>query len=247
MWIWVISAVVFLVIIIAIFGYGRVNTPRQVSFEGIEDDDAVQAYDRISRWPQFGLLRRLIVGELKRYHPEGILVDVGCGPGYLITAIARALPHLSIIGMDIAEEMVQKATKNLSSLGLDEKVGFRQGDIQRFPFEDNSLDFVVSTLSLHHWSKPKQAIQEINRVLKPGGQFLIFDLRRDNRRIFYWLIRFAQTFILPAAMKRINEPTNSLLASYTPTELEALLPLTSFKQWRIKPGLAWVFVWGHKG
>jgi ubiquinone/menaquinone biosynthesis C-methylase UbiE len=246
-WVWVIAAVILLIVIVLSVGYRRLNLPHQASFEGIEDDEVVRAYDRISRWPQFKLLRWFVVNELKSHHPKGILVDVGCGPGYLIAAIAKSLPHLSIIGVDIAEEMVQKAARNLDSLGLAEKVSFRQGDIRALPFEANSLDFLISTLSLHHWSEPKQALQEIERVLKPGGQFLIFDLRRDSRRLFYWLIRFAQTFIIPSVMKRVNEPTGSLLASYTPVELEALLSETLFKRWQIKPGLGWLFVWGHKG
>ncbi len=245
-WAWVIAAVVLLIIIILSVGLRRLNVSRKVSPEGLEDDEVVLAYDKISRWPQFKLIRWFIVKELKRYNPDGILADVGCGPGYLIATIARSLPHLSIIGVDISQEMVQKAAHNLSSLGLAEKVSFRQGDIQTLPFEANSLDFVVSTLSLHHWSEPKQAVHEIYRVLKPGGQFLIFDLRRDSRWLFYWIIKFAQTFVIPSVMKRANEPTGSLLASYTPVELEALLSDTSFQQRKIKPGFSWIFVWGCK-
>ena len=187
-WAWVIVAIVLLILIILSVGLRRLNFPRKVSPEGLEDDEVVLAYDKISRWPQFKLLRWLIVTELKRHNPDGILADVGCGPGYLIAVMAKSLPNLSIIGVDISQEMVQKAAQNLSSLGLAEKVSFRQGDIQKLPFEANSLDFVVSTFSLHHWSEPNQALHEIYRVLKPGGQFLIFDLRRDSRRLFYWQI-----------------------------------------------------------
>ena len=233
MWIGITSALVFLLLIISLIGYSRVSITRQVSREGIEDDEVVQAYDRISRWPQFKFLRKIFVDELKKYHPEGILVDVGCGPGYLIMTMASLFKHLRIIGVDIADEMLQKATKNVCLLDPADRISFRHGDIQELPFDNDSLDFVVSTLSLHHWSEPKESIQEINRVLKPGGQFLIFDLRRDSRRLFYWLVRFAQTFILPAALKRINEPAGSFLASYTPAELESLLYMTSFKQWKI--------------
>lgn len=246
-WIWIVLAIALLIVIVLLIGCRRLSVPHKVSPEGIEDDEIVQAYDRISRWPQFKLLRRLIVNELKSYHPEGILADIGCGPGYLIATMAKSLPHVSIIGVDIAEEMVLKATGNLSLLSLAEKATFRQGDIQALPFETNYLDFLVSTLSLHHWSEPKQALQEMYRVLKPEGQFLIFDLRRDSRRLFYWLIRFAQKFVIPSVMNRANEPTNSLLASYTPVELEAFLSETSFKQWKITPGFGWVFVWGRKG
>jgi len=245
--IWIILAITFLVLIITILGYPRVTFPRQLSVEGVENPEAVQAYDRISRWPQFKLMRRMIVSELKKNHPNGIIVDVGCGPGYLVAVITRELPHLHIIGVDIAEKMIEVATHNLSSLGLSEHVEFRQGDVQKLPFEDNAVDFVVSTLSLHHWSDPKQALQEIYRVLKPEGQFLLFDLRRDSRRLFYWLLRFAQRFVVPAALRRINEPIGSALSSYTPVELEALLSETSFQKWRIKPGIGWMFVWGCKG
>ncbi len=229
MWIWVISGIV--VIVLVMLGYCRVNIMRQFSpEEGIEDAEAIQAYDRISQWPQFKLLRKIIIRELKKHNPQGFLVDVGCGPGYFTADIRREFRRLSIIGMDISEGMIQKASINISAPGFKENISFRQGDIHALPFESNSLDFVVSTLSLHHWSEPIQAIREIHRVLKSEGQFLIFDLRRDSPRLFYWLIRFAQMFILPAPMRHINEPTSSVLANYMPVELGATLKVTPFKK-----------------
>jgi ubiquinone/menaquinone biosynthesis C-methylase UbiE len=244
--VYIALAVIVVVLILSIIASRRVEIPRRVSPEGIEDNEVVEAYDRINRWPQFRALRRMFVTELKRHSPEGVLVDVGCGPGQLIAGIARSLPHLSIIGVDIAEEMLQKAGNNLASMGLAEKVSFRRGDMQGLPLESDSIDFVVSTLSLHHWSQPKQAIEEIHRVLKPGGQFLIFDLRRDSPRAAYWIVRFAQSFILPAALGRINEPTGSFMASYTPAEVKATMSDTPFHKWRVKPGLFWTFNWGEK-
>ena len=245
--IWLIAIDAFLTLVVLIFGYRRTNVPRQVSpEEGIEDIEVVQAYDKISRWPQFRLLRLVIIRELKKYNPHGVLADVGCGPGYLIANMAESFPSLSIIGVDISEEMGKRTLENISRLGLSKKVGFRCGDIQELPFEDNSLDFVISTLSLHHWSEPKRAIQEINRVLKPKGQFLIFDLRRDSRRLIFWILRFAQKFVIPSAMMRMNEPTNSFLASYSPTELDTLMSGSSVDEWKVKPGLFWVFIWGRK-
>jgi SAM-dependent methyltransferase len=86
------------------------------------------------------------------------------------------------------------------------------------PFPDGNLDFVVSTLSLHHWPNPAQAFQEIYRVLKPGGQFLVFDLRRDARRFIYGIARFATAVVVPLAIRRIGEPFGSFLAAYTPGE-----------------------------
>ena len=68
--VWVISVLVLAVVVLVILGSRRVNIPRQANFEGIEAADVVDAYDRISRWPQFKLLRSLILRELKKYHPN---------------------------------------------------------------------------------------------------------------------------------------------------------------------------------
>ena len=246
MLIWIILANAFRTIIMSVFGYRRVNLPRRAGIEGLEDPAVVKAYDRINQWPQFRLLRRMIAGELKKHHPNGLMVDIGCGPGYLVADIAKAFPHLYTVGVDISEEMMQITTHNLRSLGISERVSFQQGAVQKLPFEDNTADFVVSTLSLHHWPDPKQALEEVHRVLRPGGQFLIFDLRRDARRVFYWLLGFAKTFVVPAAIRRVNEPVGSALSSYTLLESEALLSGTPFQQLKIKPGLGWMFLWGCK-
>jgi hypothetical protein len=77
----IILAVALALVVLIVFGYQRVSIARQASFEGIESPEVVNAYNRISRWPQFKFLRYLVVRELKTYHPSGVLVDVGCGPG----------------------------------------------------------------------------------------------------------------------------------------------------------------------
>jgi ubiquinone/menaquinone biosynthesis C-methylase UbiE len=243
--IWVILTIT-LVLTVLTRGYRRVNVERKAHAERIEDKQAIQAYDRTNRWRVFNFMRRRIVGQLKKHSPEGVLVDVGCGPGYLVTAIAKSFPQLRIIGIDIAKEMIQIATDKLSSLGFNEQVEFRQGDAQGLPFQNNTVDFVVSTLSLHHWRNASEALEEIYRVLNAGGQFLLFDFRRDERQLSYWFLRLAQTFVVPSPLRRINEPAVSVLSSYTPVELDALLSATSFQEWKIKPGLGWLFVWGHK-
>jgi ubiquinone/menaquinone biosynthesis C-methylase UbiE len=245
--VYVITAVVFILLLVLMLALRRAEISRQVSHEGIENDEVVEAYDRINRWPQFKVLRRIFVAELKKYQPKGVLADIGCGPGYLIAELARSFPDISITGVDIAEEMLKKAKENVASPGIVREISFRQGDIQQLPFEDGSIDFIVSTLSLHHWSKPNQAIEELHRVLKPGGQFLVFDVRRDSFRMVYWIIRLAQAFILPKALKRINEPSGSFLAAYTRKEAEGILRNTLLKQWKVKPGLFWLFIWGQKG
>ena len=242
---WILLVIFLLITAILVVGARRVKVPRQPCLEGLDDPEVARAFDHISRFPQIRLLRKMVLRELKKYPPSGTVVDVGCGPGYLVVLIAMTFPDLQVIGVDIAEEMTESATRLISNLGLGTQVAFRLGDSQRLPFENGEVDFVVSSLSLHHWSEPVQALWEIQRVLKPEGQFLIFDLRRDAPRLFYGLLKFAMTIVVPPALRRVNEPVGSALASYTPTEAEALFHGASFRELEIKPGFAWMFIWGR--
>ncbi len=118
-----ISAEIFLLFFCAAllsglaFGLLRMRTPRKVGFEGIEDPNAAEAYDRLSRTPQFRLIRRYFVNKLKQYAVEGIGVDIGCGPGYLLQLIAKEFPQSKLIGVDISTEMVNKVGQILIWLG----------------------------------------------------------------------------------------------------------------------------------
>ena len=87
---YVIGAIIFLLLLVLSLGLRRAKVPRQISNEGIENDAVVEANNRINRWPQFRVLRKIFIAELKKHQPEGIVADIGCGPGYLIVDLARS-------------------------------------------------------------------------------------------------------------------------------------------------------------
>ena len=101
LWIIIVICLFLIIAIIGFIAFHKATYPRYASVEGIEDNAIVEAYDRISRWPQFKLIRLIILNKLKKYHPKGSVADIGCGPGYLIAAMAKSIPHLSITGIDI--------------------------------------------------------------------------------------------------------------------------------------------------
>jgi ubiquinone/menaquinone biosynthesis C-methylase UbiE len=242
----IILAIAVLVMLLALLVFIKVQPGRKPSLEGIEDVRAAQTYDRISKWPQFRALRRLIVRELRWHRPTGILADIGCGPGLLTMLIARKFPQLWVVGLDTSQEMIKNANKNAFSLGFEERVVFQEGNIRNLRLPDHTLDFAISTMSLHHWSEPERGLSEIHRVLKPGGQVLLFDMRRDSRLFFYVLMKFATAIVMPAAMQKLNEPMGSILASYSPMEVNELFARSPFKTFNIKGGFAWMFVWAKK-
>ncbi len=246
MLLWIIFGIIIRIAAVFVFGYPRVNIPRKAGTEGIKNPEMMKAYNRTIQWPPHKSIRKMVAREIKEHNPKGTIVDIGCGPGYLTNVIAKSSPHLHIIGIDISEEMLRTARSNLYLSDLNKRIEYRQGDVQGLPFEDNTIDFVVSTFSLHHWSNPDEALQEIYRVLNYQGQFLIFDLRRDCRRLFYWFLRFLTKFIVPAPLRNIGEPLGSALSSYTLTEADAILRKSPFQQWKTKSGIGWMFVWGCK-
>lgn len=238
-WVIVIMAVLAVICLISI----EAKVKRRQSLEGIEDPSAVRAYDHLSQGPQFGAMRAIFTRELKQHKPRGTLADVGCGPGYLLNVLARKFPHLHLVGVDISAEILSKAQDNLGSF---KNIDFKRAGSHGLPFASNSLDFLVSTLSLHHWSRPHEALEEFYRVLKPGGEFLLFDLRRNPPIFIHLLFRLVTALVMPRVFKRIAEPLGSLLASYTPGEVACILQDTPFDEFEIKKGFFWLFVWGRK-
>ena len=202
----VFSAVVLLVI--AILAMRPMKIPRDSTREGVEDAEALQAYYHVSRWPIFTYERHIVLKALSKIKPNGQMVDVGCGPGYLSDQIGQKFPDVKIAGLDIAE-LTLKNAKRTWSPDVYPGLEFLTGDAQQLPFPDNSLDFIVSSLSLHHWPDAQTVFQEIFRTLKPGGKVLIFDLRRDSPSYFYWVLKIGQAFLAPKSIRNINGAVGS--------------------------------------
>jgi ubiquinone/menaquinone biosynthesis C-methylase UbiE len=227
--------------------YSRRPRERVPSLEGIDDAEAARAYGWLSRMPPMRLLRWLAVRRVVAMRPQGLAVDLGCGPGLLVLELARQAPGLEVVGVDLSAEMVDLGEENARRAGLEEWVSFRQGDAQQIPFEDGSLDLLVSTLSLHHWSDPQAVLDEIARVLRPGGAFLVFDLRRDMPAPAYLLLWFAQHVVVPPAIRRVGEPLGSRNAAYTVPEATELAERSALRGWRVTGGPLWLTISGYKG
>jgi SAM-dependent methyltransferase len=101
------------------------------------------------------------------------VVDIGCGTGELAVAISKRLRQARIVGIDASPSMLLWASRHETTDG---RIRFLVGDGARLPVPDVSVDVVVSTLSLHHWTDPAAVLTEIDRVLAPGGCALIYDL-----------------------------------------------------------------------
>lgn len=107
------------------------------------------------------------------------VLDVGTGPGRVPLAIAAATSGLRVEGIDLSEEMIEHARHLAADTA---GVSFQVADVADLPYPDDSFDLIVSTLSQHHWADRDRAVSELLRVVKPGGQIWIYDVRFALRR-----------------------------------------------------------------
>jgi ubiquinone/menaquinone biosynthesis C-methylase UbiE len=117
------------------------------------------------------------------------VLEVAPGPGYFAIELAK-LGNYRITGVDISETFVEIARANAAQANV--QVDFRRGNASAMPFREAKFDFLFCRAAFKNFSDPQGALDEMYRVLKPGGQALIIDLRRD------------------ASMESINQAVNEM-------------------------------------
>lgn len=124
-------------------------------------------------------LYRGFVEAVTRELKSGRILDVGTGPGYVPIEIAKRNKEVCVDGVDIAENFITIAERNAREAALSDRLHFEPGDATGMRFEDNSYDMVISTGALHHWKNPAGVIDEMYRVLRPGGQAWVLDPNKE--------------------------------------------------------------------
>lgn len=92
---------------------------------------------------------------------------------------------IELTGLDLSPEMLEIARER--STALDKAIDLREGDAHNLPFDTESFDTVVCTYSLCNIPDPQKAVDEMKRVLKPGGKLVLVDHIRAASKPVYWL------------------------------------------------------------
>jgi SAM-dependent methyltransferase len=122
-------------------------------------------------------INSIIDGYMKKCR---LAVDVGCGNGDLMPVLLSRAEK--VIGVDRSLKMLDQAKQLLSS-EID-RISLRLGDLEHLPLSNNEADFAVANMVLHHLSSPIEAVQEVYRILKKRGSFIIMDfLKHKNEQL----------------------------------------------------------------
>ncbi|MFE1591238.1 class I SAM-dependent methyltransferase [Nocardia sp. NPDC058705] len=135
-------------------------------------------YDRRATRLLTGLYRRIATDIDTRSAHSATVIDLGTGPGKLLSYLATRRPDLRLHGIDLSPHMIDIARRNLAEYPVELAVA----DVADLPHPDASVDTAVSSLSMHEWPDLPSAVTELHRVLRPGGAAALYDFRFTRTR-----------------------------------------------------------------
>jgi demethylmenaquinone methyltransferase / 2-methoxy-6-polyprenyl-1,4-benzoquinol methylase len=125
-----------------------------------------------------------------------VILDLATGTGDFAIAAMQLHPE-KIIGADISEGMMEVGKEKVKKLGLQHTITFQKGDSENLPFPDNSFDAITVGFGVRNFEDLLKGLQNMNRVLKPGGMAVIVEFSKVKKFPFRQLFGFYFRYITP--------------------------------------------------
>jgi len=177
-------------------------------------------YDFLNHFLSLGIdkgWRKKAIREIAAVKPKRIL-DVATGTGDLAIAALRTNPE-EIIGVDIADQMLEVGRKKIAERKLDSIISLLHGDSESMPFEKNSFDAVMCAYGVRNFEHLEAGLKEMNRVLRTGGKLAILEFSKPKKFPVKHLYRFYFRFILPLLGRLVSR--HSKAYTYLPESVMA--------------------------
>jgi ubiquinone/menaquinone biosynthesis C-methylase UbiE len=169
-----------------------------------------------------------------RLQPGASVLEVAPGPGYFSIELAR-LGTFHIAGLDISHTFVKIAAEHAREQSV--TIDFRQGNASAMPFEPETFDFIFCRAAFKNFAQPVEAINEMHRVLRPGGRAMIVDLRKDVSvsEIDAYVKNSGRSFFDSIITKLVFR-TLLIKRAYTSQDFQRMAVESRFGECRIVPG-----------
>ncbi len=176
--------------------------------------------------------------------PNSRVLEVAPGPGYLSIALAKSGKY-HVTGLDISRSFVEIAQTKAKE--ADVSVDFRLGSASDMPFAKDSFEFIICTAAFKNFTQPVRAIAEMHRVLSPGGQALIVDLRRDaSRAAINDMVEAMGLNWINTLFTKLSFSQMLIKSAYLPDEIRAFAAQTPFGKCNIRTDTVGMEIWLKK-
>ena len=130
-----------------------------------------------------------ILKEIEK-EPFETLLDAGCGPAPMITLLSEKYPDKKYTGLDLTEAMIDVAkSKNIQN------AQFIVGDCENLPFDNESFDVIICSMSAHHYPEVQNFYNSAYRCLRKNGRLILRDMTSSNKAVRF----FAEHIEMPLA------------------------------------------------
>lgn len=163
-------------------------------------DGIAPYYDFLNRLLSLGIdtvWRKRAIDQLKGTEPK-LLLDVATGTADVALEMARRLQPERIIGLDIAPQMLDVGREKVRNKGLEHIIELQVGDSENLPFANNTFDALTVAFGVRNFEHLEKGLQEMYRVLKPGGKLVVLEFSKPRIFPFKQLYDFYFRNILPA-------------------------------------------------
>lgn len=142
--------------------------------------DKYDIFNDIMTWGLARRWRKLALLSLKPLNPKTIL-DIATGTGDICIKSFEYLNPEKATGVDISDKMMEKAYQKIAKAGLSGKITFEVQDCATLSFTDNEFDAVTISFGIRNFERLDESLDQIYRVLKPGGQLLILEMNEPQK------------------------------------------------------------------
>ncbi|MDO1501478.1 bifunctional demethylmenaquinone methyltransferase/2-methoxy-6-polyprenyl-1,4-benzoquinol methylase UbiE [Winogradskyella maritima] len=165
-------------------------------------DTISKEYDGLNRVISFGIdikWRNRVVDIVRKTNPKQIL-DIATGTGDLAISMADTSAE-KIIGLDISPGMLEVGEEKIKAKNLSDKIEMVVGDSEDMPFADNTFDAITVAFGVRNFMNLEKGLEEILRILKPGGLFVILETSVPTKPVYKQGYSFYSKYILPTIGK----------------------------------------------
>lgn len=219
------------------------------------------SYDRANSWMSWNLHKRwneALCSKILQAGEPACYLDLCSGTGEIaFRLLSNMQTNSEAFLLDFSENMLRCAQAKAANQRLAKhKIHYLRADAQKIPLEDRSVDAVTLAYGIRNIENPEACVQEIFRVLKPGGRCVILELTRPANRLLRLGHQIYTSLFLPIIGRWVASDRrayaylkNSIQAFLAPEQLEAILQRAGFQKTSVEPlngGIATLFV-GNKG